>query len=88
MDDNQVIFDISKVPEEGDTVEEAIVKLNRQWAFWENYDAKAESAKLDYAESMKKIFLFDDLITFWQFWNNYPGSTPGNIFYNDERIRQ
>lgn len=87
MDDNQIIFKIDDAPLESDKVEETKVKFQRKWAFWENYTAKEESAKLDYEKTMKEIFKFEDIITFWQFWNHYPGSSPSNIFYNEERLR-
>ena len=86
MDDNKNII-LNKIPEESDTIEESLVKLKRGWGFWENYEAKSTNQKLKYDESLKKIFSFDDIITFWQFWNKYPGTTPSNIFFNGERIR-
>jgi hypothetical protein len=88
MDDSSIIFSQVQAPPEDETVDESIVKLQRRWAFWENYDPKTGSgAKLDYAQSLKEIFRFDDIITFWQFWNQYPGSVPSNVFYNGERLR-
>ena len=85
MDDNTFIFKQVQAPQEADTVEESMVKFQRNWAFWENYESKL--GKLDYHQSLKEIFKWDDIITFWQFWNSYPGSNPSNIFYNGERIK-
>ncbi len=59
----------------------------RSWVFWENYEAKG-SAKMDWNDSIKKIFNFDDIISFWQFWNNYPGSNPSNVFYDGMTLKQ
>jgi hypothetical protein len=86
MDENEIIFSQVQAPAESDTVEENKVKLQRTWVFWENYEPKAGN-KLDWALSLKEIFEFSDIITFWQFWNLYPGSSPSNIFYNGERLR-
>jgi hypothetical protein len=85
MDDNKTFFTQVQAPVESETVAESIVKLPRTWVFWENYEAK--SGKLDYALSLKKILEFNDIITFWQFWNAYPGSDTSFIFYNGERLR-
>jgi hypothetical protein len=85
MDDNKTILTQVQAPVEGETVEEKLVKLQRTWVFWENYENKGNN--LDYAQSLKDIFRFDDIITFWQFWNNYPGSDPSFIFFNGDRIR-
>ena len=36
---------------------------------------------------MKEIYTFNDIISFWQFWNKYPGSNTKNIFFNEENIK-
>ena len=84
-DNNTMIFNPDQAPLESDTVEETKVKFTRHWKFWENYESK--TGKLDYAQSLKEIFTCEDTISFWQFWNNYPGANPSNIFYNGERLR-
>jgi hypothetical protein len=71
--------------EESDTIEKEKVKLNRTWSFWENYTIKSESKK-GYSDLYKEIYTFDDIISFWQFWNKYPGRDTKNIFYNGEYI--
>jgi hypothetical protein len=85
MDDNKNIIKQVQAPLESETVELEKVKLDRTWVFWENYDAKI--GKLEYEKSIKQIFKFSDILSFWQFWNNYPGSDPSFIFYNGERLR-
>lgn len=70
--------------EESDTIEKSKVLLNREWSLWENYEAKNE--KLDYSLSLKEIYSFNDIISFWQFWNNYPGSDLKTIFVNGNYI--
>ena len=66
--------------------EQEKVKLNRNWSFWENYDTKSHEDK-DYTKLLKEIYSFSDLISFWQFWNKYPGSDTKNIFYNGDCIK-
>ena len=62
------------------------LRLNRTWAFWENYDTKTHEDK-DYTKLLKEIYSFNDLISFWQFWNKYPGSDTKNIFYNGDCLK-
>ena len=62
------------------------VILNRSWSFWENYETKTREEK-DYSKLLKEVFTFNDLISFWQFWNKYPGSDTKQIFYNGECIK-
>ena len=71
--------------EESDTIEKEKVQLNRSWSFWENYEVKNKSEK-GYSELLKEIFSFEDIISFWQFWNKYPGNDTKKIFYNGEYI--
>ena len=89
MDGEAAIIENQTLPlKECNVIEEKKVRLNREWAFWENYEPKDKNQKnLDYSLFLKNIFSFSDLISFWQFWNKYPGSTPSNIFYNGEYIR-
>ena len=74
-----------KIEENSLEKEQEKVKLNRNWAFWENYDTKSHEDK-DYTKLLKQIYSFNDLISFWQFWNKYPGNNTKNIFYNGEYI--
>ena len=67
--------------EESNTIEKEKVKLNRSWSFWENYLRKNSN---DYI--LEEIFSFDDIISFWQFWNKYPGNEAKKIFYNGEYL--
>ena len=62
------------------------VLLNRSWSFWENYESKTHEEK-NYSKLLKEIFSFKDLISFWQFWNKYPGSDSKQIFYNGDCIK-
>ena len=89
MDPEAAIIENQSLPlKESSTIEERKVKLNREWSFWENYEPKDKDKKnYDYSLLLKNIYTFTDLISFWQFWNAYPGSTPSNIFYNGEYIR-
>ena len=68
--------------DESDTIEKEKVILNRSWSFWENYETKTSKSYV-----VKEIYNFDDLISFWQFWNKYPGNEIKNVFYNGEYIK-
>ena len=86
MEYEENFFSQVQAPVESNTVEDSNVRLQRTWVFWENYEAKS-GEKLEWSQSIKQIFSFNEIISFWQFWNNYPGSNPSNIFYNGERVR-
>ena len=73
--------------EESNTIEKEKVLLKRSWSFWENYDLKDKKEKKDYSKLLKEIYTFNDIISFWQFWNKYPGSNTKNIFFNEENIK-
>jgi hypothetical protein len=87
MDNNENSFSQVQAPVESTQIELSKVKLQRTWVFWENYDSKSKEKSLDWSQSIKQIYSFNDIISFWQFWNEYPGSNPSNIFYNGERVR-
>ena len=53
------------------------VKFAKSWTFWESYVPKSKSIKLSYDVTNKQIFKWNDLITFFQFWNKYPGKING-----------
>ena len=72
--------------EESDTIEQDKVLLKRSWSFWENYESKTKDA-LSYSDSVKEIYTFDNIISFWQFWNKYPGNDTKGIFFNGECIK-
>jgi hypothetical protein len=72
--------------EESDTIELENILLNRTWSFWENYETKRKS-DLNYTDSLKEIYTFNDIISFWQFWNKYPGRDTKAIFYNGEYVK-
>ena len=86
MDNNEKFSPQLKELEEQSTIDLNNVKLSRSWVFWENYEAKG-GTKMDWETSIKKIFNFQDIISFWQFWNNYPGSNPTNIFFDGTSIK-
>ena len=76
-----------EIIEESGTIEKEKVLLKRSWSFWENYDLKDKKEKKDYSKLLKEIYTFNDIISFWQFWNKYPGSNTKNIFFNGENIK-
>ena len=61
------------------------VKFADSWTFWENYESK--SSELAYQDTNKQIFKWNDIISFFQFWNKYPGNSPKNIFYDGKNIK-
>ena len=56
------------------------VKFKKSWTFWETYVSK--TTDLSFENSNKLIFKWDDLITFFQFWNKYPGRDIKNILFD------
>ena len=74
--------------EETATIEKSKVLLNRQWSFWENYEPKEqkEQKESDYSKQLKEIYTFNDIISFWQFWNHYPGNDIKKIFFDGEYL--
>jgi len=76
------------VPEtEEETIEKDKVVFNRTWTFWETYEPKIKSSGSDWGVHIKKIFSFKDIISFWQFWNSYPGSNFSEVFFNGEQLK-
>ena len=75
--------DINSI-EESDTIEKDKVLLSREWSFWENYEQK--KGEKNYSKLLKEIYSFQDIISFWQFWNKYPGSDIKKIFFDGENI--
>ncbi len=71
--------------EESETIELDKVLLRRSWSIWETYEAR-KSGK-GYSESLEEIYTFDNIISFWQFWNKYPGNDIRKIFYDGENIK-
>ena len=74
---------VSKI-DESDTIEQDKVLLNRSWSFWENYETKTKGLQ---SYVIEEIYTFDNLISFWQFWNKYPGNDTKKIFYDGECIK-
>ena len=87
MENDEKLFSTNQAPEEGDLVDMKLVKLTRDWVFWENYEGKPPSVKLDWEASIKKIFEFSDIISFWQFMNSYQGSELPRIFFNGQSMK-
>ena len=63
------------------------VKFAKSWTFWESYVPKSKSIKLSYDVTNKQIFKWHDLITFFQFWNKYPGNDIRNIFFDGNNVK-
>lgn len=81
-------FTNQDIVEENNKIELNKVKFQREWSFWENYaDQTKNGDRLNWEQCIAEIFQFDNLIAFWQFWNNYHGAEASNIFYNGERFR-
>ncbi len=61
------------------------VQFSKSWTFWETYTSKTK--KLEYANSKRLIFKWNDLITFFQFWNKYPGKDIKNILFDGNKLK-
>jgi len=61
------------------------VRFSKSWTFWESYISK--SINLSYEDANKEIFKWSDIITFFQFWNKYPGNNIKNIFFDGNNIK-
>ena len=61
------------------------VKFKKSWTFWETYTSKTE--ELSFKDSNKLIFKWDDLISFFQFWNKYPGKDIQNILFDGNNLK-
>ena len=88
MENDEKFVSQVQAPKEDEIVDSKLVKFYRKWVFWENYEGKNNSVKLDWEASIKKIFKIEDIISFWQFWNNYPGSEPSKIFFDGLSLKQ
>jgi hypothetical protein len=91
MKNESIIIDKDQaVPVDSKVIEKKLVELQRSWIFWENYQIDVQSHQnnenKDWNAQIKRVFNFSDLITFWQFWNTYPGSIPKDVFYNGDRF--
>ena len=73
------------IPQTNKDIPLSSVKFSKTWAFWESYTSK--TVKLSYEEANKKIFQWNDIVTFFQFWNKYPGNNINNIFYDGKDIK-
>ena len=61
------------------------VKFKKSWTFWETYVSK--TTDLSFENSNKLIFKWDDIITFFQFWNKYPGKDIKNILFDGNNLK-
>ena len=76
------------IPEKKFDIPLSSVKFSKTWAFWESYTAKPKTEKItSYDEANKQIFKWSDLITFFQFWNKYPGKDFRNIFFDGNNVK-
>ena len=66
-------------------VPDSTVQLSKTWVFWESYNSKA--INLSYEDANKKIYKWNDIIAFFQFWNRYPGNDIKNIFFDGNNIK-
>lgn len=84
--EKQILDESCEVPNDLTTIPLSRVEFQRTWVVWENYTAKENNQQqFSYNDSIKEITEFSDLITFWQFWNSYPGAIPKNFVYDGER---
>ena len=72
-------------PEKKSDIPFSSVKFSKTWTFWESYISK--EIKLSYDEANKQIFQWNDIISFFQFWNKYPGKDIKNIFFDGNNVK-
>ena len=72
-------------PEKKSDIPFSSVKFSKTWTFWESYISK--DIKLSYNEANKQIFQWNDIISFFQFWNKYPGKDIKNIFFDGYNVK-
>ena len=80
----------SDILEETPTIAVDKIKLTTKWVFWHQLQnqSKASDKNDTYFENLKELVEFEDLFTFWQFWNNYPASfNLSKLFYDGESIK-
>ena len=73
-------------PEQKVDIPLSSVKFTKTWAFWESYTTKSKNEQ-SYVDANKQIFKWSDLITFFQFWNKYPGKDFRNIFFDGNNVK-
>ena len=55
----------------------------KEWAFFEHYEDISEGVKSSqYLANLQKVAWFNDIISFWQVWNNLPINDLKNYFYD------
>ena len=91
-DDKVLTLTLSDVPQESNLLDYELVKLSRKWSLWEGYETPAKESGKDSKDEewktlIRKVFEFEDIISFWQLWNNSIFSCISEIFNNGERIR-
>ena len=72
-------------PEKKSDIPFSSVKFSKTWTFWESYISK--EIKLSYDQANKQIFQWNDIISFFQFWNKYPGKDIKNIFFDGYNVK-
>ena len=72
-------------PEKKSDIPFSSVKFSKTWTFWESYISK--EIKLSYDEANKQIFQWNDIISFFQFWNKYPGKNIKKIFFDGYNVK-
>ena len=90
VDENQILRE-KDFPEESEFIELFKVHLPKKWSFWEGYEVTNYSQvqkKDDWEKSIKYLFSFDDIITFWQYNNITIHSYFNEIFFDGTRIRK
>lgn len=85
INETKILDSSQAISEESIPIDVNLVEFQREWVLWENYQLK-EGKFSSWEDSIKQIVCFKDLITFWQFWNNYHCSSPRNFIFDGERF--
>ena len=78
--------EVKEIEEFGKTT----LKLKHTWVIWEQWDVNYSNTKTrqTYEDSVQSIGSFDNLVSFWQLWNNLPYSDPNKIFFDPDEGKE
>lgn len=62
------------------------LKLHHPWVLWEQW--KLDKNCQDYDKSLKQVAAFNDVISFWQVWNNLEHANLTKCFSDPDKSQQ
>lgn len=61
------------------------LKLSHPWVLWEQWQTEKGQ---DYNKSLKQVAAFNDVISFWQVWNNLEHANLTKCFSDPDKSQQ